>query len=280
MVSTFGWITYLTSYLVLSVLTVTIVQAFKSGINPWLGIPVFIKWEVLILVLSFALANVVFFWQTFVQKFIVFGGLLRVVIIVALSYLIAVALYPYVMIPFAPFANVQVEEIESALVFIMIILIIFRINPQRYYDNPEGPIYPLPVEEQHEFIPFGVFHAGIDFAQSWGTPVYAVQDGKVATAWPYSIYGNMVKIVHDKAWSTVYGQLSNITVKSGEMVKKGDLIGYVGSTGYAFTPHLHFEVRYKNKVVDPQEYLEGLKEKKDKKGQKASGKKKGKKGRN
>lgn len=263
-VSTLGWIIYLTGYLILSIVTITIIQMFKVGLNWQLAIPVFIKWEFLVIVFAFALANVVYFWQKVVQRFILFGGLLRLTIILVLSYFIATAVYPYVMMP-VKFAYVVVDEIESALFFIMIILVIFRINPQRYYDNPDGPTFGLPVKEKQGIVNFSMFHSGIDFEQDWGTPVYAAADGKVATAWPFSLYGNMVKIVHQDNWSTVYGQLAEIVVNHHQLVKKGDLIGYVGSTGYAFSPHLHFEIRSRNKVVDPQKYLEGMKEKKKQK---------------
>lgn len=261
-ISTLGWIIYLSGYLMLSIATITVIQMFKVGLNWQLAIPVFIKWELLVIVFSFALANVIYFWQKFIQKFIFFGGLLRLTIILVLAYLITTAVYPYVLLP-VNFAYVVVDEIESALFFIMAILVIFRINPQRYYDNPAGPTYRLPVKESSSIIPFSLFHPGIDFHQSYGTPVYAVADGKVAIAWPYSIYGNLVKLVHQDDWSTVYGHLAKIMVKHNQLVKKGELIGYVGSTGYAFHPHLHFEIRFKNKAVDPKKYLSGMKEKPD-----------------
>jgi murein DD-endopeptidase MepM/ murein hydrolase activator NlpD len=86
-------------------------------------------------------------------------------------------------------------------------------------------------------------HNGVDLAAPTGTPVYATADGRVGMAQWYSSYGNYVQIEHGGSLQTRYAHLSSYTVQPGTMVRKGDLIGYVGSTGRSTGPHLHYEVR-------------------------------------
>lgn len=98
-------------------------------------------------------------------------------------------------------------------------------------------------------------HNGIDLAAPTGTPVYATADGRVSMAQWYSSYGNYVQIEHGGSLQTRYAHLSAYTVRDGDMVRKGDLIGYVGSTGRSTGPHLHYEVRVDNVAVDPTPYM-------------------------
>ncbi len=96
------------------------------------------------------------------------------------------------------------------------------------------------------------FHAGMDFVATTGTPVYATGDGKVLSAESEtSGYGNCVRIQHGFGYSTLYAHLSAIKVREGKKVKRGDLIGLVGSTGKSVGPHLHYEVHIKGKAVNP-----------------------------
>lgn len=98
-------------------------------------------------------------------------------------------------------------------------------------------------------------HAGIDLAAPTGTPVYATADGYVSKAERFSSYGNYIQIEHGGELQTRYAHLSGYAIKAGEMVTKGQLIGYVGSTGRSTGPHLHYEVRVAGEAVDPQPYL-------------------------
>lgn len=98
-------------------------------------------------------------------------------------------------------------------------------------------------------------HPGIDIAADYGTPVYAGADGYVVHAGWYYGYGKYIKIVHDYGFETAYGHLSSIDTSAGRNVKKGELIGYVGSTGYSTGPHLHYEVIRYGKQVDPMRYM-------------------------
>ncbi len=98
------------------------------------------------------------------------------------------------------------------------------------------------------------FHAGLDFAAKTGTPVYATGDGTVEVAERKSGYGNCIDISHGYNYLTRYAHLSEILVAPGQEVKRGDLIGKVGSTGKSTGPHLHYEVRFKDEPQNPVNY--------------------------
>lgn len=98
------------------------------------------------------------------------------------------------------------------------------------------------------------FHAGLDFAAKTGTPVFATADGKVTEAGRQSGYGNCVDISHGYNYLTRYAHLSEVLVKPGQEVKRGEMIGRVGSTGKSTGPHLHYEVRFKNEPQNPVNY--------------------------
>lgn len=99
-------------------------------------------------------------------------------------------------------------------------------------------------------------HAGIDLASPTGTPIYATADGVVDRAEWFGGYGNMVEIEHGKGIATRYGHMSRIATHSGDRVKRGDLIGYVGSTGRSTGSHLHYEVRIDGRAVNPVPFLQ------------------------
>ena len=98
-------------------------------------------------------------------------------------------------------------------------------------------------------------HNGIDLAAPTGTPIYATADGTIERANWFSSYGNYIQIDHGNAIETRFGHLSRIVVSDGQKVHKGDLIGYVGSTGRSTGPHLHYEVRIAGKPVDPRPFM-------------------------
>ena len=100
----------------------------------------------------------------------------------------------------------------------------------------------------------GKFHEGMDFSSPVGTPVYATGDGKVTTAKWQSAYGNLVELDHGYNYTTRYAHLSQILVKPGQTVKRGDIIGKVGNTGKSTGPHLHYEVRLKGQPQNPVNY--------------------------
>jgi murein DD-endopeptidase MepM/ murein hydrolase activator NlpD len=100
-------------------------------------------------------------------------------------------------------------------------------------------------------------HKGIDLAMPTGTPVYATADGVISKAEWFSSYGLYISVEHGGKIQTRYGHLSRLSVASGQSVKKGDLIGYVGSTGRSTGPHLHYEVRIAGVAVNPVPYMNG-----------------------
>ncbi len=100
------------------------------------------------------------------------------------------------------------------------------------------------------------FHAGLDFAAPLGTPIYATADGVVQTAgFNTGGYGNEVIINHGYGYQTLYGHMFKVKARSGEVVKRGEVIGYVGSTGKSTGPHCHYEVHKNGKPVDPIYYF-------------------------
>ncbi|NET36150.1 MAG: M23 family metallopeptidase [Cyanothece sp. SIO1E1] len=98
-------------------------------------------------------------------------------------------------------------------------------------------------------------HRGVDFRAPAGTPVMATSDGKVIKAGETYGYGIRIIIQHDESYQTLYAQLSELNVEEGQEVKKGEVIGKVGSSGLSTAPHLHYEVRKDGKVEDPEQYL-------------------------
>lgn len=100
-------------------------------------------------------------------------------------------------------------------------------------------------------------HKGIDLAMPTGTPIFATADGVVSKAERFSSYGLYVSLEHGADIQTRYGHMSRINVAAGQAVHKGDVIGYVGSTGRSTGPHLHYEVRIAGAAVNPVPYLQG-----------------------
>lgn len=97
-------------------------------------------------------------------------------------------------------------------------------------------------------------HTGIDLRASMRTPVYAPEGGKVRLAGWINGYGNTVIIDHGYGYSTLFGHLDSINVKNGQKIKKGTLIAKSGNTGRSTGPHLHYEIRYNNKPINPMEF--------------------------
>ncbi len=98
-------------------------------------------------------------------------------------------------------------------------------------------------------------HNGVDLAGPTGAPVYATADGIIARADYWGSYGNYIQIEHGGDFQTRYAHLSGFAVFPGDQVVKGQLIGYIGSTGRSTGPHLHYEVRVAGYPVDPLPYM-------------------------
>ncbi|HEY0354797.1 MAG TPA: M23 family metallopeptidase [Flavisolibacter sp.] len=96
------------------------------------------------------------------------------------------------------------------------------------------------------------FHAGLDFSAPQGTPIYATADGSVETAGlSDGGYGNHVVINHGYGYKTLYGHMVRIKARRGQRVKRGEVIGYVGSTGKSTGPHCHYEIHKNGQKLDP-----------------------------
>lgn len=102
-------------------------------------------------------------------------------------------------------------------------------------------------------------HSGVDIAARTGTPVYATGDGYIGRSRWAGGYGNLVEINHGGGYQTRFGHLSQRMVGEGQYVRRGTLIGLIGSTGRSTGPHLHYEVRYNGSAVDPTPYIRGFK---------------------
>ncbi|MBW8753394.1 MAG: M23 family metallopeptidase [Sphingomonadales bacterium] len=99
-------------------------------------------------------------------------------------------------------------------------------------------------------------HKGVDLPAAVGTPIHAAADGVVGRADWFSSYGLYVAIEHGGNIETRYGHMSRLNVAAGQMVHKGDIIGFVGTTGRSTGPHLHYEVRIAGEAVNPVPYMQ------------------------
>ena len=126
-------------------------------------------------------------------------------------------------------------------------------------------------EREDPFNGEGAFHAGIDIATSYGSPIHAPADGFIEKAGPANGYGREMVVDHGQGITTIYGHLSGFAVAAGQQVKRGQVIGYVGSAGRSTGPHLHYEVRIRNTPVNPHRYLRETMEQQVAAGQSAGG---------
>jgi murein DD-endopeptidase MepM/ murein hydrolase activator NlpD len=136
-----------------------------------------------------------------------------------------------------------------------------------YFDeagkNIKGFLLRTPVDGAHITSLFGMrkhpilgytrAHQGIDFGAGWGTPILAAGDGVVAQAGPWAGYGNWLRIRHSGGWDTGYGHISRFAkgVRPGVHVRQGQVVAYVGATGLATGPHLHYEIWRTGQRVNP-----------------------------
>lgn len=110
---------------------------------------------------------------------------------------------------------------------------------------------------QHPVLGTWRAHSGVDLAAPFGTPIVATGDGVVNTADWQGGYGLLVALDHGKGLQTRYGHMSQLNVAQGQQIHKGDVIGYVGSTGLSTGPHLHYEIRLNGQAINPAVHLQG-----------------------
>lgn len=110
---------------------------------------------------------------------------------------------------------------------------------------------------QHPILGVWRTHAGLDLAASYGSPIVATSDGVVSSAGWQGGYGLLVTLDHGGGLQTRYGHMSRLNVEPGQPVRKGNVIGYVGSSGLATGPHLHYEIRLNGLPINPATHLNG-----------------------
>jgi murein DD-endopeptidase MepM/ murein hydrolase activator NlpD len=103
----------------------------------------------------------------------------------------------------------------------------------------------------HPILRFARFHRGIDFGAGHGAPIVAAADGRVTAAGWAGGYGRQVRLAHAGGIATSYSHMSRLVVEPGSLVRQGQLIGYVGSSGLSTGPHLHYEVYRNGAAVNP-----------------------------
>ena len=130
--------------------------------------------------------------------------------------------------------------------------------------SSSGWLYPLPYRvpvtsaygyRVHPVTGDWSFHTGVDLGAGEGTPIYATRSGTVTTATYSDVYGNYVTINHGDGYSSLYGHMTHYVVYAGEYVSQGQIIGYVGSTGWSTGAHLHFTIYYNGSTVNPMDYI-------------------------
>lgn len=131
--------------------------------------------------------------------------------------------------------------------------------------SSSGFMYPLPAGTSYVSCAYGYrihpvngnysFHSGVDLAAGGGTPIYASRSGTVTTATYSDVYGYYVTINHGDGFSTLYGHMTHYIVSAGQYVSQGEVIGYVGTTGWSTGNHLHFTIYYNGSTVNPMNYI-------------------------
>jgi len=108
-------------------------------------------------------------------------------------------------------------------------------------------------KRKHPVLGYTKMHKGVDFAASRNTPIFAAGDGIIELSRKNGSYGNYIRIRHNSDYKTAYAHLARFGkgIKEGRRVKQGDVIGYVGTTGRSTGPHLHYEIIFRNKQVNP-----------------------------
>jgi len=160
--------------------------------------------------------------------------------------------------PFGDRRRTRLLLVSAALVLFAAVLPGCSSSPAVAIDPPSG--WPIPSDKATVTSNFGAprrgySHQGIDLAAPSGTKVRSTADGRVTFAGKSGEFGRLVVIDHGGGWETRYAHLKKINVAKGNRVGRGDVIGSVGHSGNANGDHLHYEVRYDNRPVDPRQTL-------------------------
>jgi murein DD-endopeptidase MepM/ murein hydrolase activator NlpD len=154
------------------------------------------------------------------------------------------------------------QEIEKTMMTVTEIKNYLNLQKNLYLATPKG----LPIEgtitsqygiRQHPGTGDKEFHTGLDITTNPGNPIRATADGIVSFSGWNGVSGNLIVLEHGFGFSTVYAHNKMNTVKVGQKVRRGDVIGYVGSTGNATGPHVHYEIWKDGNHINPNNYIEG-----------------------
>ncbi len=149
--------------------------------------------------------------------------------------------------------KVQIDKYEKIANYVENQKDLYKATPMGYpangYMSSDFGYRNDPISGKHEF------HTGIDIANSAGTPIYATAHGVVALEGHHSKLGNFVVLEHGHDFTTVYGHTKKNLVQRGDLVRRGQIIAYVGETGVTTGPHVHYEVWKKKRPVNPAAYL-------------------------
>jgi murein DD-endopeptidase MepM/ murein hydrolase activator NlpD len=156
----------------------------------------------------------------------------------------------------------QIEELKSSPEEIQT-LATFRnsVSDKKFWDEPlVAPVpgcvlSPFGVKRLHNGKPTGEFHGGVDQRAAAGNPIHAAAAGEVKIAQPFTVLGGAVGIDHGQGLETMYLHMSKIAVQPGAHVNKGDVIGYIGATGRANGPHLHWLIDVNGVPVNPRQWV-------------------------
>ena len=139
-----------------------------------------------------------------------------------------------------------------------------RVSSAKYWDNtfisptPDCQNSPFGVLRLHNGVPTGDYHKGVDLRSPAGRPIRAINGGVVQIAQMYRLHGGTVGVDHGQGVSSIYIHMSKLNVTPGAHVKKGDVIGFVGSTGFATGPHLHWGMYVSGLPVNPNQWIVGV----------------------
>jgi len=157
-------------------------------------------------------------------------------------------------------------DLSSSAAIKGLILLALIVSPNWLFAAPTGLVYPLMGTRissdfglrKHPVLKKVRHHGGIDLAAPHSAPIRAVKEGTVVFADPYGGYGKLVVIAHPDGLTTHYGHCDSISVRTGQHIRAGQVLGTVGSTGRVTGPHLHFEIRRNGTPVDPETMIPDL----------------------
>ena len=149
----------------------------------------------------------------------------------------------------------SIETVDEIKDFLRSQKDIYLATPKGYPIN--GNVTSLYGKRENPFSKIAGYHSGIDISASPGTPIRATADGAVSHAGWTLNNGYLVILEHGFGFSTIYAHNQKNAVKKGQIVKRGNIIGYVGSTGKSTGPHVHYEIWEKGRNVNPKKYLQG-----------------------